>query len=112
MSKVILSATVVLFATSTIGPAAAQDPNIVHGRYCGFGNSQTGTRPIDAIDRACMQHDACVGENLIPACGCHVRFEHASAAIARSRRVDPGQRRIAALLHEEVAALPCVPEER
>lgn len=40
-------------------PDSKMSPNalLVYGNYCGFGNS--GGTPIDDLDYACQQHDAC-----------------------------------------------------
>jgi hypothetical protein len=60
---------------------------LFHGNYCGPG-SRSGTRPVDALDAACMRHDACARFNALPSCACNARLQYEAAAIAR----DPAQR--------------------
>lgn len=102
----------ILFAAvSSIGgfEARAVSSNIAYGYYCGFGNFEHGKEPVDAIDRACMEHDSCVRYDLFPRCGCHVTFEKRMDAIARERRQTPFQRETAQRLKTAVAGLPCIP---
>ena len=60
---------------------------LFHGNYCGPGN-RPGTRPVDALDAACMRHDACRRFNALPSCACNARLQYEAAAVAR----DPAQR--------------------
>ena len=60
---------------------------LFHGNYCGPG-SRPGTRPVDALDAACMRHDACARFNALPSCACNARLQYEAAAVAR----DPAQR--------------------
>lgn len=60
---------------------------LFHGNYCGPG-SRPGTRPVDALDAACMRHDACGRFNALPSCACNARLQYEAAAVAQ----DPAQR--------------------
>ena len=60
---------------------------LFHGNYCGPGN-RPGTRPVDALDAACMRHDACGRFNAVPSCACNARLQYEATAVAR----DPAQR--------------------
>lgn len=59
---------------------------LIHGNYCGLGN-RPGRPPIDALDAACMHHDACMPATGLPSCGCMVRLQREAEAGAR----DPAQ---------------------
>jgi hypothetical protein len=60
---------------------------LFHGNYCGPGG-RPGTRPVDALDAACMRHDACAHFNGLPSCACNARLQYEAAALAH----DPAQR--------------------
>jgi hypothetical protein len=87
------------------------DPNFAYGHFCGVGNSQTGKAPIDPMDAACMVHDSCVGDRLIPNCSCHIRLEHAAAAIGTDQRQPILERLVAVRVERAVSSLPCLPGE-
>ena len=56
---------------------------LLYGNYCGPGN-RPGTRPIDALDAACMHHDACAPADGLPSCACNERLQHEAAAVAQN----------------------------
>jgi hypothetical protein len=73
--------------------AAADTPQAVkhgeltfHGNYCGVGN-RAGADPIDALDVACMHHDACTPSGKVQSCACNERLAEEATAVAR----DPAQ---------------------
>lgn len=59
---------------------------VFHGNYCGVGN-RAGAEPIDALDVACMHHDACTPTGKVQSCACNARFAQEAGAVAR----DPTQ---------------------
>ncbi len=59
---------------------------VFHGNYCGLGN-RAGAKPVDALDKACMHHDACSPSGKIPSCACNARLVEEASAVAR----DPAQ---------------------
>ena len=68
-------------------PKAVSNGELVfHGNYCGLGN-RARAAPVDALDRACMHHDACTPSGKIPSCACNARLVEEASAVAR----DPAQ---------------------
>ena len=105
-----------LLAFGLAGPAHTQ-PNpfarapsaLFHGNYCGPGNRGNNPPPVDALDRACMHHDACsppVGEGLAP-CSCNERLHNEASAVARSPRTPDDVRITADFVAEGAKALAC-----
>ncbi len=54
---------------------------LFHGNYCGPGN-RPGTRPVDALDAACMRHDFCGSPEGLKSCACNMKFQREAEAIA------------------------------
>ncbi|MGT2489355.1 hypothetical protein ACU4GA_32515 [Methylobacterium oryzae CBMB20] len=48
---------------------------LFHGNYCGKGQRGEGLPPTDALDAACMRHDACYVAAGYRSCGCDARAE-------------------------------------
>lgn len=84
-----------------------QGPLVFHGNYCGPGNKGRHPRPIDALDRACMRHDACVRDFEVPSCACNARLAREAAAVASDRRAPADLRAAAAFTARGAEALPC-----
>ena len=61
--------------------ALRRGPLLIHGNYCGIGN-RPGAPPIDALDAACMRHDACTHTNDLPSCRCDDRLRAEADEIA------------------------------
>ncbi|WP_407527762.1 hypothetical protein [Methylobacterium oryzisoli] len=80
---------------------------VFHGNFCGPG--QRGSRPVDALDVACMNHDACTPAGGIPSCACNARLQREAAAVARSRRQPADLRDLAALVSQSATVMPCDP---
>ena len=59
---------------------------VFHGNYCGLGN-RAGAKPVDALDVACMHHDACTPSGKIQSCACNARLVEEANAVAH----DPAQ---------------------
>ena len=68
-------------------PAALKNGELVfHGNYCGAGN-RAGAEPIDALDVACMHHDACTPTGKVQSCACNAKLAEEAGAVA----LDPTQ---------------------
>jgi len=82
---------------------------VFHGNYCGPGSRGNNPPPVDALDRACMHHDACsppVGEGLAP-CSCNQRLYSEAMAVARNPRTSDDLRTVADFVAEGAKALAC-----
>jgi hypothetical protein len=93
--------------------STASDPNhidrgayLFHGNYCGPGN-RPGTRPVDALDAACMHHDACVPSEGLPSRACNARLQHEAAAVARNPVQPPDIQFLASVTAASAALLLC-----
>lgn len=96
-------------------PASAQDAFapvmdgalIYHGNYCGPGNKGHHPAPVDALDKACMHHDACVKDFQLPSCACDARLEREAALVAQDARAPDEERAAADFTARGAQALPC-----
>ena len=98
-------------AVPDLGNGLPQGALVFHGNYCGPGSRGAGLPPVDALDRACMHHDACsppVGQGL-PTCACNDRLAREAGLVARSPRISDGQRRAAEFVAIGAKALACQP---
>jgi hypothetical protein len=91
---------------------ATQDPTsngmtLIHGNYCGVG-SRPGA-PIDALDVACMHHDACTPTGGIPTCDCNARLRDEAAAVAQDPRQALELQSLASLTAAAAAVMICKP---
>ncbi|WP_246696574.1 hypothetical protein [Methylobacterium planeticum] len=105
-------------AVTTTAPAAAQDlPRIdtargallIHGNFCGPGNRGPGYPPIDALDVACMHHDACTpppGD--LPHCACHDRLHVEAGRVALDPAAPRSIRDKAKFVSDGALLLPCL----
>lgn len=100
---------------ATAGEAARENPavatdgaTLIHGNYCGAGN-RPGTPPIDALDLACMNHDACTPAGDIATCDCNVRLRDEAAAVAQDPRQAQELRSLASLTATAAAMMICKP---
>lgn len=112
-----LSVLVALAGLSIGTPAGAQNPLagleqgalLFHGNYCGPGN-RAPLPPVDALDRACMHHDACspdTGSGRLPTCGCNRRLRAEALRVARSPRQPDDLRLTAQSVADGATLLPC-----
>ena len=83
-----------------------QGAYLFHGNYCGPGN-RPGTRPVDALDAACMHHDACVPSEGLPNCACNARLQLEAAAVARNPVQPPDIQFLASVTAAGAALLLC-----
>jgi hypothetical protein len=81
---------------------------LFHGNYCGVG-SRAGTAPVDALDAACMRHDACTPSGGIPSCACNARLQVESTAIARNARQPPELQFLASVTAAGAGMMFCTP---
>ena len=82
---------------------------VFHGNYCGPGSRGPGLPPVDALDAACMHHDACsppVGRGL-PSCGCNARLRREASLVARNPRTPDDERVAAQFVAEGAKVLAC-----
>ena len=79
---------------------------LFHGNYCGAGSRQ-GTRPVDALDAACLRHDACARFNALPSCACNARLQYEAAAIARNPAQPPDIQFLASMTAVGAGLLLC-----
>lgn len=94
-----------------LGNGLPQGALVFHGNYCGPGSRGAGLPPIDALDRACMHHDACsppVGQGL-PTCSCNDRLAREARQVARTPRIDGELGMAAEFVAIGAKALACEP---
>jgi hypothetical protein len=98
-------------AAPDLGNGLPQGALVFHGNYCGPGSRGAGLPPVDALDQACMHHDACsppVGQGL-PTCACNDRLAREAGLVARSPRISDEQRSAAEFVAMGAKALACQP---
>ena len=79
---------------------------LFHGNYCGPGN-RPGTQPVDALDAACMRHDACAPSEGLPSCACNARLQYEAAAVARNPVQPPNIQFLASVTAAGAVLLLC-----
>jgi hypothetical protein len=90
-------------------PAVATNgATLIHGNYCGAGN-RPGKPPIDALDLACMNHDACSPTGAMPTCECNLRLRDEAFAVSRDPRQTPELRSLASLTAAAATVMLCNP---
>jgi hypothetical protein len=87
---------------------AAKVAMLFHGNYCGVG-SRAGTAPVDALDAACMRHDACTPSGGIPSCACNARLLVQSTAIAQNAHQPPELQFLASMTAAGAGLMICAP---
>lgn len=92
-------------ATPSAG-IAGQNVPLSHGRYCGVGNSQMGTTPIDDLDKACMEHDKC-WDSGAPTCECHRAFIASVRVVADDPQNADVMRALARNMIGAISRVPC-----
>jgi hypothetical protein len=91
--------------------ALAKGALVFHGNYCGPGSRGAGLPPIDALDRACMHHDACsppAGQG-VPSCACNDQLEREASLVAHTPRVRSDLRSTAELVAVGAKVMACEP---
>ncbi|GJE25219.1 hypothetical protein LKMONMHP_0052 [Methylobacterium organophilum] len=83
---------------------------VFYGNYCGPGSKGPGLPPIDALDAACMHHDACspaVGSGALPSCGCNRRLYKEARAVSLRRDLPQDTHMAAQVVMEGAKTLAC-----
>jgi hypothetical protein len=80
---------------------------LIHGNYCGVGSRPGG--PIDALDVACMHHDACTPTGRLPTCECNARLRDEAAAVARDPRQPVELQSMASMVASAAVVMLCKP---
>ncbi|GJE43151.1 hypothetical protein [Methylobacterium soli] len=113
-----LRAATLAAAIAVVAPAAAQEPIridaargalLIHGNFCGPGNRGPGYPPVDALDAACMHHDACTpppGD--LPHCACHDRLHAEAGRVAQNLAAPRAIRDKAKFISDGALLLPCL----
>ncbi len=70
-------------------------------------NNGPGMKPVDALDAACMRHDACTPDFGLPACGCHRQLKRDASLIAASPRQPQDIRILASLIAQGSDLMMC-----
>ena len=86
--------------------ALRRGPLLVHGNFCGIGN-RPGAEPTDALDEACMHHDACTTEGKMPSCACNDRLREEAMAISQDPRTPPKIQALATTMAASMVILIC-----
>lgn len=80
---------------------------LIHGNYCGVGSRPGG--PIDALDVACMHHDACTPTGRLPTCDCNARLRDEAALVARDPRQPTELQSLASMVAAAATVMLCKP---
>jgi hypothetical protein len=80
---------------------------LIHGNYCGVGSRPGG--PTDALDVACMHHDACTPTGRLPTCDCNARLREEAAAVARDPRQPTELQSMASMVAAAATVMLCKP---
>ena len=110
-------------ALAAVSPAQAQDVTfpgmpgadalphrvngVFHGNYCGIGNNGPGLPPTDALDKACMHHDACTPTGKLPSCACNARFLRETHAVSVSPDQPDDLKATATMIEAAIPIIPC-----
>ncbi|KQT46829.1 hypothetical protein ASG52_12240 [Methylobacterium sp. Leaf456] len=98
-------------ATPKLGSNLPKGALVFHGNYCGPGSRGAGLPPVDALDRACMHHDACsppAGRGL-PSCACNDQLEREASLVAHTPRLREDLRTTAEFVAVGAKVLACEP---
>lgn len=88
-----------------IGPATGTF--LIHGNYCGPGN-RAPRPPVDALDLACLHHDACSPpRGQIATCACNGRLHREADAVARRTGTTQDLRETAEFVAVTALVMPC-----
>ena len=80
---------------------------LFHGNYCGKGQRGAGLPPIDALDTACMHHDACYDTAGYSSCACDAALTREAAAVSDDPDASLETRRRALSVTEATVAMDC-----
>ena len=80
---------------------------LYHGNYCGTGNRGAGLPPTDALDAACMRHDACYDAAGYRSCACDAVLRREAAAVSERPEVSLQVRQRALSVTEAADLMGC-----
>ncbi|GJE50588.1 hypothetical protein GOFOIKOB_3637 [Methylobacterium tardum] len=80
---------------------------LFHGNYCGKGQRGEGLPPTDALDAACMRHDACYEAAGYHSCACDASLRREASAVADGTGAPLEVRRRALSVVEATAVMEC-----
>ena len=80
---------------------------LFHGNYCGAGQRGEGLPPTDALDAACMHHDACYDTVGYRSCACDATLKREAAAVSERSNVSLQVRQRALSVAEAADAMGC-----
>lgn len=80
---------------------------LFHGNYCGTGQRGEGMPPLDALDAACMRHDACYDAAGYRSCSCDRRLKREAGVVSERPDVAAEVRRRALSVVEAAEAMGC-----
>ncbi|MGE8130490.1 phospholipase A2 family protein [Methylobacterium sp. NPDC080182] len=80
---------------------------LFHGNYCGTGQRGEGLPPTDALDAACMRHDACYDAAGYRSCACDATLRREASTVSDSPDAALEVRRRALSVIEATAAMAC-----
>lgn len=80
---------------------------LFHGNYCGAGQRGENLPPIDALDAACMRHDACYDAAGHRSCACDRTLKREAANVSERPDVALEVRRRALLVVEAAEGMGC-----
>lgn len=80
---------------------------LYHGNYCGTGNRGEGLPPTDALDAACMHHDACYDTAGYRSCACDAVLKREAAAVSERPDVSLQVRQRALSVTEAADLMGC-----
>jgi hypothetical protein len=80
---------------------------LFHGNYCGAGQRGEGLPPTDALDAACMHHDACYDTAGYRACSCDQTLKREAGLVAEKPSVPLEVRRRALSVVEAAGLMEC-----
>ncbi|NEU12985.1 hypothetical protein G3T14_12665 [Methylobacterium sp. BTF04] len=111
-----LTGLAIALSLATTAPGSAQETPfidvahgtmLIHGNYCGPGN-RSPRPPVDALDEACMHHDACSpARGELPTCSCNARLHSEAETVAKSPRYAQSLRDTAGFVADAALAMPC-----
>ncbi|MGU3282499.1 phospholipase A2 family protein [Methylobacterium mesophilicum] len=85
----------------------AAGKELFHGNYCGKGQRGEGLPPTDALDAACMRHDACYDNAGHHSCACDATLKREASVVADATNASLEVRRRALSVVEATAAMDC-----
>ena len=80
---------------------------LFHGNYCGAGQRGEGLPPTDALDAACMHHDACYDTAGYRSCACDQTLKREASVVSEQPRVSLEVRRRALSVVEAAGVMDC-----